>query len=76
MGRSKEIKSSAGAISCDKYVPGDFVSMDPYVVKEPGRLSTVICREADHNMFHGGTIFHDAHSKYIFIKSQVSLGAG
>ena len=74
--RSKAIESSIGAISRDKYVPGDFVSMDQYVVKEPGRLPTGFGREAEHNMFHGGTIFCDACSKYIFIKNQVSLGAG
>ena len=74
--RSKAIESSIGAISRDKYVPGDFVSMDQYVVKEPGRLPTGFGREAEHNMFHGGTIFRDACSKYIFIKNQVSLGAG
>ena len=37
--------------------------MDQYVVKEPGRLPTGFGREAEHNMFHGGTIFRDACSK-------------
>ena len=27
-------------------------------------------------MFHGGTIFRDAASKYIYVRNQVSLGAG
>ena len=57
MVKSKAVKSSVGAISLDKYFPGDCVSMDQYVVKESGRLSNGFGREADHNMFHGGTIF-------------------
>jgi hypothetical protein len=73
---SKAIKSNVGAISRDKYVPDYFVSSDQYIVKEPGRLPTVFGREAEHNMFHGGTVFWDACSKYIFVKNQVSLGDG
>ena len=50
--------------------------MDWYVVKDPDRLPIKFGREAEHNMFHGGTIFHDSCSKYIFIENRVSLGAG
>ena len=74
--RSKATKSSVGAISQDKYVYGDFVSMDQCVVKEPDQLPTGLSRDTDHNRFHGGTILCDASLKYIFIKNQVSLGAG
>jgi hypothetical protein len=59
--KSKAIESSVGAISCNKYVPGDFFSMDQYVVKEPCSSPTDFGREAEHNMFHGGTIFCDAY---------------
>ena len=45
-------------------------------MKTPRILPSGYGREADHNMFHGGTIFRDAASKYIFVKNQVSLGAG
>ena len=64
MVRPKATKSNAGAISRDKYVSGDFVSMDQYVVKELGRLPTGFGREADHSMFHGGTILCDAAVKH------------
>ena len=74
--KSKVVESSVGSISKEQYQTGDFVSMDQYVVKTPGRLPSGYGREADHNMFHGGTIFRDAASKYIFVKNQVSLGAG
>jgi hypothetical protein len=58
------------------YQTGDFVSMDQYVIKAPGRLPTGFGRESHINMFHGGTIFRDAASKYIYVQNQVSLGAG
>ena len=60
MVKPKAIKSNVGANSQDKYVPGDFVFMDQYIVKEPGCLPTGFGREAEHNMFHGGTIFRYA----------------
>ena len=49
--------------------------MDQYVVKTPGRLPTGYGREADHNKFHGGTIFRDAATKVIHVENQVSLNA-
>ena len=73
--RSKAIKEAEGAITRDKYQTGDFVSMDQYVVKNPGRLPTGYGRESDTNMYHGGTLFRDAASKYIYVQNQVSLGA-
>ena len=74
--KSKAIPEVSGAISRDKYNVGDFVSLDQYVVKTPGRLPTGYGRETITNMFHGGTIFRDAASKYIHVQNQVSLGAG
>ena len=74
--KSKAIKEAEGAITRDKYQTGDFVSMDQYVVKNPGRLPTGYGRESDTNMYHGGTLFRDAAYKYIYIRNQVSLGAG
>ena len=55
--KSKAIKLNVGAISQDKDVPGDFVSLDQYVTKEPGCLPTGFDREAKHNMCRGGTFF-------------------
>ena len=52
------------------------MSLDQYVVKAPGCLPTGFGKESLTNMFHGGTIFRDASSKYIHVQNQVSLGAG
>ena len=37
--RSKAIPEREGSISAEKYLPGDFVSMDQYVVRTPGRIA-------------------------------------
>ena len=55
--KSKAIPEASGAITRQKYNVGDFVSLDQYVVKTPGRLPTGFGRESITNMFHGGTIF-------------------
>jgi hypothetical protein len=70
--KSKVVPEEPGALSRDKYETGDFVSMDQYVVKTPGRLPTGYGRKSHTNMFHGGTIFRDAASKYIHVSNQVS----
>ena len=36
--RSKVVSEAEGILSSEKYETGDFVSMDQYVVKTPGRL--------------------------------------
>ena len=76
MVQHKVVKKKAGSLSADKYMPGDFVSLDQYVVKTPGRLPDGFGRERDCNKFHGGTIFCDAGSKIIHVQNQVTLGAG
>ena len=73
--KSKMVEPYIGSIPKEQYQTGNCVLMDQYVVKTPGRLPSGYIREADHNMFHGETIFRDAASKYIFVKNQVSLGA-
>ena len=74
--RSKALPEAIGALTRDKYNVGDFVSLDQYVVKTPGRLPSGYGQESNVNMFHGGTIFRDAASKIIHVENQVSLGAG
>ena len=54
---TKPVRSAERAISRDKYQSGDFVSMDQYVVNNPGRLPTGYGKKSDTNMFHDDTIF-------------------
>ena len=70
------MKAKEGILSQDKYVPGDLISSDQYVVKTPGRLEKGYGREALHNCSHGGTIFQDAASNLVRVQNQVSLGSG
>ena len=76
MVKSKAVQEEVGTLSREQYETGDFVSLDQYVVKAPGRLSTGFGKESLMNMFHGGIIFRNASSKYIHVQNQVSLGAG
>jgi hypothetical protein len=50
--------------------------MDQFVSGTPGWLFSGYGCEAQHNWFHGGTIFNDAASEAIWVEHQVSLGAG
>ena len=74
--KQQVIKEKEGILAADKYEAGDFVSMDQFIVKTPGRLPTGFGREGIDNRFHGGTIFNDAATGTIFVENQVSLGAG
>ena len=74
--KSKAIAEVEGAISREKYEPGDFVSANQYIVRTSGRLIEGYGKEAKQNMYHGGTIFRDAALKYIHVEKQISLGAG
>ena len=55
--KSKTLKSEIGAMYRDKYVPGNIVSMDQFIVKGLDHLSTGVGGEANHSMFHGVTFF-------------------
>ena len=70
------IKEKEGILSAGAVEPGDFVSMDQFICKTPGRLPTGYGREHPSNRYHGGTIFNDAVSGTIWVENQVSLGAG
>ncbi len=61
-------------ISTDKYLPGNFVSMDQYMVREPGQFPMDYNHAREANMFHGGTILCNAASKVIHVENQVSIG--
>ena len=65
--RSKAVPEEVGALSCEKYETGDFVSLEKYVVKTPGWLPFGYGRESHVNMFHGGCIH---------VQNQILLGAG
>ncbi len=46
------------------------------MVKTPGRQLEGYGHESNSNRYHGGTIFNDAATGVIWIKNQISLGAG
>ena len=58
--RQEAIAEKEGILSANEYMPGDFVSMDQFVVKTPERLPTGYGKGVRSNCYHGGTIFNDA----------------
>ena len=46
------------------------------MVNTPGRLLNGFGKESSREKFHGGTIFQDAATGFIWVECQVSLGAG
>ncbi len=56
----KAWQDQEGALSWDAYEAGNIVSADQYIVNTSGHLLSGYGREAPHNQFHGGTLFHDA----------------
>lgn len=73
--REKAVPDKEGALSRDKYEPGDSVSADQFNVTTPGRLPTGYGRERAESRFHGGTIYNDAATGIVWVENQVSLGA-
>ena len=50
--KQQAIKEREAVLAWEKYQPGDFVSMDHFVVNTPGRLLSGYGREARHNRYH------------------------
>ena len=71
LNRDKEM-----AIRKDDLQPGDQVSTDQYVSAKPGRLPHTYGKEPVQEQYHGGTIFYDHATAFIFISHQISLGSG
>ena len=62
-------------LSCDKYNPRYFVSVDHFVANTSVWLSTVYVQEPSSYLFHGGTLYNDSATGIIWVENQVSLGA-
>jgi hypothetical protein len=56
--------------------PGDYISVDQYVSALTGRLPHRKGKESKDDQYHGGTLFVDHASGYIYLRNQISLTAG
>ena len=61
-----------GGVSEDIVTPGRRISVDLYVSKEKGRLTTSYGKEAPEVQYSGGSIFVDHASRFIFNQHQLS----
>ena len=73
---SKTVIEKDGVLKFDKYEPGDLVFSDQFNVHTPGRQLSGYGREGDAQSLHGGTIFTDAASNFVYVECQSSMGAG
>ncbi len=73
---TKSVKEKDGILKFNKYEPGDKVFTDQFNVHTPGRQLTGYGREGANQSLHGGTLFTDAASNYVYVECQSSMGAG
>jgi hypothetical protein len=75
-GQTTQNNSREMSLKRDHLRPGDCISMDQFVCAQPGRLPHTKGKEKTEDKFHGGTIFVDHSSGFIFVHNQVSLRSG
>ncbi|KAG7370589.1 reverse transcriptase RNA-dependent DNA polymerase [Nitzschia inconspicua] len=66
---------SAMRIRSNDLLPGECVS-DQYVSSVPGRLPNTAGKEPSKDKYHGGTIFVDHATSFLYLVNQVSLRSG
>jgi hypothetical protein len=71
---SSVIPENEGALSHNRYVVGDFVSIDQFIFKTPVQLPEGYGRDSKERCFQGGTIYNDAALGLIWVENQVFFG--
>ena len=56
-------------------MPGNMVSVDNYISRDPGRLYHTQIKPDPYDMFSGGCVFIYHDSDYVSIKHQVAINA-
>ena len=74
--QNKGIPEKAGLLSRDRYDAEAFVLANQFIVNTPRCLLSGFGCENVHDKLYGGTLFQDAATGIIWVKCQVSLGAG
>jgi hypothetical protein len=74
--QTKPVQFEDAVLRTGDLTPGDKVSIDQYISALPGRLSNTKGKEPKKDKYHGGTIFIDHASQYVYLKNQVSLTTG
>lgn len=68
--KSTAVKDRQGAISADKLMPGQQISVDHFVCSTLGRTLESRGKGAPNSQYKGGCIFIDASSKYVHVELQ------
>jgi hypothetical protein len=73
---SRAIPAKVGILKSNQYEPGDKVFTDQFVVHTPGRRLDGFGRDGPERSLHGGTLYTDAASNFVYVECQASMGAG
>jgi hypothetical protein len=73
---SRAIAAKDGILKFNQYEPGDKVFTDQFVVHTPGRRLDGYGRDGPERSLHGGTLYTDAASNFVYVECQTSMGAG
>jgi hypothetical protein len=65
-----------GILKSNQYEPGNRVFTDQFVVHTPGRRLDGFGRDGPERSLHGGTLYTDAASNFVYVECQTSMGAG
>jgi hypothetical protein len=60
----------------NQYEPGNKVSADQFAVHTPGHRLDGYDRDGPERSLHGGTLYTDAASNFVYVECQTSMGAG
>ena len=66
-------RKNDGALTKEKLLPGQAVSVDHFICSTKGRLYTSAGKSADSKMYSGGALFVDHASKAVFVNMQIGM---
>jgi len=73
---SRAIPAKVGILKSNQYEPGDKVFTKQFVVHSPGQRLDGFGRDGPERSFHGGTLYTNAASNFVYVECQTSMGAG
>ena len=66
-------RKNDGALTKEKLLPGQAVSVDHFICSTKGRLYTTAGKSADSKMYSGGALFIDHALKAVFVNMQIGM---
>ena len=73
---SRAILAKDGILKFNQYEPVDKIFTDQFIVHTPGRRLDGFGHDGPECSLHGGTLYTDAASNFVYVEFQTSIGAG